>query len=284
MHFRTAVFLLACSVTVGACGVDPVATEGQYGPTAPQVVTPAPEPVAPSPPDLERDTPPSGALPFPDQSSGPEPSPAPEPAPPPAPAPAPGPLPVVPDGPFELGLFFAGWSVLGNDRPSPNARAFTLQTTLPVGALIAYEVLPARRNEATGSWSVIADPQYSRRGVAEVRGRVGTFMTGMEHWNGVVPVFDLTGYPCELSEPFPQDGCPVIARAWFALEFEGPSGTVRQPKHVIDLIGELGEGTRIIRAVPNLFDLCSFEWFPGRCPALVGGAQPQVEIAQLMWD
>ena len=62
-------------------------------------------------------------------------------------------------------------------------------------------------------------------------------MVGMEHWNGIEPVFDVTGYPCELSGPFPQDGCPMIARAWFALELDGPNGTVRQPEHVLSLVG-----------------------------------------------
>jgi hypothetical protein len=109
-------------------------------------------------------------------------------------------------------------------------------------------------------------------------------MVGMEHWNGIEPVFDVTGYPCELSGPFPQDGCPMIARAWFALELDGPNGTVRQPEHVLSLVGELGEGTTIIEVRPGLFDLCAIESFPGRCPKLIGGPQPRVEIAQLMWD
>lgn len=76
----------------------------------------------------------------------------------------------------------------------------------------------------------------------------------------------------------------MIARAWFALELEGPAGTVRQPQHVRDLVGEIGEGTNIIRAIPELFDLCSVDWFPGKCPTLIGGPQPRIELTQLMWD
>ena len=240
-------------------------------PAPPEQPAREPEPEA----EAEPASPPTREFPTPEPEV--EPAPAPPPAPPATPAPPPSVEPL--ETPFPLGLFFGAY---GGFSPGTR-RSFTLLTTLPVGALIGYEVLPARLDPGSQTWSVVPDPQYSRRGVATVRRDAGTMMAGLEQWNGIRVDFDVSGYPCDFSGPNHPEGCAMLARAWVAADLDGPAGVVRQPSAVLPVLEPPGDQVRPIRDIPGVFDLCSFEYFPGRCPRVRSGPPVEIVVTNLMW-
>ena len=235
MRIRRGITSLAVVVAIAACGTDS-STHAADPDVAAATPTPSddrevPEPQAPEP------TPAAPPREFPT----PAPEPAPSPTTPPRPA-EPVPPPAAPAvGAVEVAIAAGGFGAFGDAR----RRTLIGSTSLPAGSIIAYEVVPARYDWATGLWRADDASEQARRGLVEPQPRESSFNT---MWGTMTHDFeiqiDITGFPCAPSEPhdvLDVEACPLAARFWFATVLEGPWGQVQQPQSVRDVVGERGE-------------------------------------------
>lgn len=236
---RTHTGLLAAAMLVAACGVDPIAAEGPEEPAPPSAaplappavrVPPEPQPIAP-----REESPPPRESPAP----APEPDPAPEPSP--APAEPATPTSPPPDDSVEVAIIVSSFGAFGDTR----RRSFSGSSNLPAGAILAYEVLPARYDGGTGLWQADEGSGQARRGLLETRPTGSPRQTtwGLMTLDFEVEI-DITGFPCAPPEPhdvLDVEACPLAVRIWFATVLDGPWGQVHQPEAVRAVVGERGE-------------------------------------------
>lgn len=236
MRVRAGVILLTASVVLAACGVDAASNGGV------EELTVAPSPIeGRDPPAIPQPDPSPVAPPPARESPTPEPEPAPTPEPSPAPAePAAPPSPPAGDA-VEVAITLSGFGAFGDAR----RRAYSGSTNLPAGAVLAYEVMPARYESVTGLWRADDGSDEVRRGLVQTRPRESGLQTT---WGTMTLDFsfevDITGFPCAPSEPrdvLDVEACPLVTRIWFATVLDGPWGQVQQPDGVRAVVGERGE-------------------------------------------
>lgn len=230
MRVRGFVILVTAGVVLVACGIDVAVEEPTVAP-APAPIEERDPPVVPEP-DATPVTPPP--------RESPTPAPEPEPTTEPSPAPAAPPAPPAGDT-VEVAIAGAGLGAFGDTR----RRNISGLTNLPVGAILAYEVLPARYDWGTGLWRADEGSGQVRRGLLETRPRASArdTMWGVMTLDFDVEV-DITGFPCAPPEPhdiLDVEACPLAVRIWFATVLDGPWGQVQQPEAVRAVVGERGE-------------------------------------------
>jgi hypothetical protein len=127
----------------------------------------------------------------------------------------------------------------------PRSRNVFGVANLPIGSILAYEVVPARYDWSSGLWQADRGSDQARQGLIQTRPRDSSLST---MW-GLMTLdfdldFDINGFPC--APPVANDildlaACPIVVHLWFSTTLEGPWGQVQQPQSVRDVLGERGE-------------------------------------------